>query len=205
MKRSLLAVLCVLAIVPSALAGDKKKKAKEEQKSEVKADDSTEIHWMTLDDVQVAMKKQPKKVYMDVYTDWCGWCKVMDKKTFSNKEVIRYMNKNFYAVRLNAERQDSVMFMGKMYGFVPGMRANQLAIDLLGGRMSYPTSVILEENFQNPAPIPGYLNVVTMEKILKYLGENIYKSKQFPDYEKEFVATWEEAPQTGNAGTVSPH
>jgi len=129
----------------------------------------------------------------------------MDKKTFSNTEVIKYMNKNFYAVRLNAERQDSVMFMGKMYGFVPGMRANQLAIDLLGGRMSYPTSVILEENFQNPAPIPGYLNVVTMEKILKYLGENIYKSKQFPDYEKEFVATWEETPQPGNAGTVNPH
>jgi len=154
------------------------------------AEDSTEIHWMTLDEVQVAMKKQQKKVFIDVYTDWCGWCKVMDRKTFSNKEVIKYMNQNFYAVKLDAERKDSVMFLGRMYGFEPGQRANQLAVELLGGRMSYPTSVILEEGFRNPAPIPGYLDVATIEKILKYLGENIYKSKQFPEYEKEFVASW---------------
>jgi len=205
MKRFLLVGLCMIALVSHALAGDKRKKAKEQTRTEVATDDSTEIHWMTLDEVQVAMKKQPKKVYMDVYTDWCGWCKVMDRKTFSNKDVIRYMNKNFYAVKMNAERQDTVMFMGKMYGFVPNYRANQLAVDLLGGRMSYPTSVILEENFQNPAPIPGYLDVTMMEKVLKYLGENIYKSKQFPDYEKEFVATWAEAAPAGNNATVSPH
>ena len=203
MKSILLLVLAVCTLSPAMLAGDKKKKSKK-NKTETKADDSTEIHWMTLDEVQVAMKKKPRKVYMDVYTDWCGWCKVMDKKTFSHKEVIRYMNKNFYAVKLNAERQDSVMFMGRMYGFVPAYRANQLAVDLLGGRMSYPTSVILEEHFQNPAPIPGYLDVTMMEKILKYLGENIYKTKQFPEYEKEFVATWAEtASQQPQA--IKPH
>ncbi|HRO42221.1 MAG TPA: DUF255 domain-containing protein [Flavipsychrobacter sp.] len=190
MKRLLLLIMAVFVLSPHLLAGDKKKKSKAENNTETKADDSTEIHWMTLDEVQVAMKKLPKKVFFDVYTDWCGWCKVMDKKTFSNKEVIRYMNKNFYAVKFNAERTDSVMFLGKMYGFEPGQRAHQLAVELLGGRMSYPTSVILEEHFQNPAPIPGYLDVTMMEKILKYLGENIYKSKQFPVYEKEFVATW---------------
>ena len=94
--------------------------------------------------------------------------------------------------------------VGRMYGFVPAYRANQLAVDLLGGRMSYPTSVILEEHFQNPAPIPGYLDVTMMEKILKYLGENIYKTKQFPEYEKEFVATWAEtASQQPQA--IKPH
>jgi thioredoxin-related protein len=200
MKRVLFAVLAVMLCAQTLEAGEKNKKGKASGAAEAaKPDDSTEIHWMTLDEVQVAMKKQPRKVFFDVYTDWCGWCKVMDKKTFSNKEVIKYMNKNFYAVKLNAERQDSVMFMGKLYGFVPGYRANQLAVDLLGGRMSYPTSVILEENFQNPAPIPGYLDVTMMEKILKYLGENIYKSKQFPDYEKEFVASW--STDAANTGT----
>ncbi|RYF85706.1 MAG: DUF255 domain-containing protein, partial [Chitinophagaceae bacterium] len=146
------------------------------------------------DEVQVAMKKQPKKVFMDVYTDWCGWCKVMDKKTFSHPDVIRYINKNFYAVKLNAEQKDSLFFMGKMYGYAPEHRANMLAAELMRGQMSYPTSIILEENFQNPQAIPGYLDVKTIEKILKYLGENIYKTKQFPEFEKEFIATWTEQP-----------
>jgi thioredoxin-related protein len=129
---------------------------------------------------------------MDVYTDWCGWCKVMDKKTFSNPDVIEYVNKNFYAVKLNAEQKDSIRFVGKMYGFAPEYRANMFAVELLRGQMSFPTSVVMEENFQNPMPIPGYLDVPTMEKIIKYLGENIYKSKQFPEYEKGFTATWTE-------------
>src|SRR6202008_4671840 len=69
------------------------------------------IKWMNWDDVQVAMKKKPKKVWVDVYTDWCGWCKVMDKKTFSHPEVIKYMNEHFYAVKFNAESKEDIMFL----------------------------------------------------------------------------------------------
>lgn len=187
MKRVFLIVLAVFALTPVMMAGNKKKKAAKEKTTTV---DSTEIHWMSLDDVQVAMKKEPKKVYMDIYTDWCGWCKVMERKTFSNKNVIKYINKNFYPVRFNAELKDSINFMGKMYGFVPAQRANEFAIQLLQGRMSYPTSVILEENFQNPAAIPGYLDVPTMEKILTYIATNTYKTVKYPDYEKDFKSTW---------------
>lgn len=193
MKPFLLVLMAALCLSPALLAADKKKKAKAAAAVEAPVDDSTEIHWMTIDEVQVAMKKQPRKVFFDLYTDWCGWCKVMDKKTFSNKEVIKYMNKTFYAVKFNAERTDTITFLGKMYSFAPEHRANQLAVELMGGRMSYPTSVILEEHFKNPAPIPGYLDVTMMEKILKYLGENIYKSKQFPEYEKEFMPSWAQA------------
>ena len=192
MKRILLVALAILALSPALMAGDKKKKKKDEAKITAVADDTTAINWLTIDEVQVAMKKQPKKVYMDVYTDWCGWCKVMDRKTFSNKDVIKYMNKHFYAVKFNAERQDSIRFLGKWYGFQPENRANALAVELMGGRMSYPTSVILEENFQRPAPIPGYLNVPTMEKILKYIAENINRTTQYPDYEKTFTPSWTE-------------
>src|SRR5690606_20911058 len=106
-------------------------KKKDEAKITAVADDTTAINWLTIDEVQVAMKKQPKKVYMDVYTDWCGWCKVMDRKTFSNKDVIKYMNKHFYAVKFNAERQDSIRFLGKWYGFQPENRANALAVELM--------------------------------------------------------------------------
>ena len=74
MKRILLVALAILALSPALMAGDKKKKKKDEAKVTAAADDTTAINWLTIDEVQVAMKKQTKKVYMDVYTDWCGWC-----------------------------------------------------------------------------------------------------------------------------------
>ncbi len=197
MKRVLLVVLALVALSPSLMAQKKKASKKD-------AAEATEIKWMSLDDVQVAMKKAPKKVYIDVYTDWCGWCKVMDKKTFTNPNVIKYMNENFYAVKLNAEQKDSIRFMGKMYGFAPEYRANMFAIELLRGQMSYPSSVILEEDFQNPQAIPGYLDVATMEKILKYLGENIYKTKQFPEFDKEFQSTWVSETLSPAQGSKAP-
>ena len=191
MKNLILTLLSVLLISPAVLAEDPQRNKKKTKKETI---DDTKINWMSLGEVEAAMVKKPKKVFIDVYTDWCGWCKVMDKKTFSNKEVIKYMNEHFYAVKLNAEQKDTIRFKGKSYGFVPQYRSNQLAAELLAGRMSYPSFVIMEEHFQNPMQIAGYQNVSTMEKILKYIAGNIYKTTQYPEYEKTFVGTWKEAP-----------
>lgn len=192
MKRLLLlALAATLSFSISAqTASSKKKSAKKTATQETVVDDATEIRWMSLDDVQVAMKAKPKKVFMDVYTDWCGWCKVMDKKTFSHPDVIRYINKNFYAVKLNAEQREPIRFNGSMYSFKEDARANEFAVNILQGRMSYPTSVIMEENFQNPQPIPGYLDVPTIEKVLKYIGEGAHKKQTFAEWDGAFKSTW---------------
>jgi thioredoxin-related protein len=189
MKRILLAVIALLAISPLTMADNKKKKAASTKTTATKQND---IKWMTTDEVQVAMKKKPKRVFIDVYTGWCGWCKVMDKKTFSNQEVIKYMNEHFYAVKLDAERTDTLRFAGKMYYYVPDYKANTLAVELLRGQMSYPTSVILEENFQTPQVVPGYLDVPTIERVLRYINEN-NKTKSWDDYSKDFKPSWVQA------------
>lgn len=181
MKRLLLLALFAVGIAGTLYAGDKDKKE----------DNSSEIHWLTLEELQVKMKEQPRKVYMDVYTDWCGWCKVMEKKTFTNPEVIKYFNNNFYAVRLNAERKDSVYFAGKMYYFAPEYRANTLAVELMKGQMSFPTSIFMLEDFQNPQAVPGYLDVSQMEKISRYFGDNTFKHVAWPEYDKSFKASWQ--------------
>lgn len=190
MKRILL-FIAALSLTGSVAFADGKNKKAAPKPTNTPAIDTNEISWISLDEVQKKMKVQPRKVYIDVYTSWCGWCKVMDKKTFSNRNVIKYINTNFYAVKLDAEQKDSIHFLGHTYGFVPENRANQFAIELLRGQMSYPTTVILEENFQNPQPIPGYQDVKNMEMILKYLGENIYKSTPWDAYQKAFTASWE--------------
>ncbi len=155
-----------------------------------RAQEKEEIHWMNLDEVQVAMNKEPKKVWIDVYTDWCGWCKRMDKTTFENPNVIRYMNAHFYAVKLNAEQRGDIRFGGVMYHADPSDRTHPFAKQLLHDHLSYPTSVFMEEEFRSPQLIPGYQDVKTMELILKYLGENYYKKVPFQQYQASFKPEW---------------
>lgn len=187
MKHVLLLMLAVMSLSP-AFAGDKKK-------SKAKTDASAnEIHWISFAELEKNMKKEPRKVYIDVYTGWCGWCKVMDKKTFTNPEVINYINSKYYAVKLNAEQKEPIAFMGKTFPFNGEYKANMLAVELMGGQMSYPTTVILQEDLMSPAPIPGYLDVAVMEKVLKYFGENHYKTKKYDEFERTFVSSWKAVP-----------
>jgi len=194
MKRVLLFTLACLLLTPAAFAQSHSSSRKKLSDGAISPNAAHvkdgEINWMSLDEVQAAMKKQPRKVWIDVYTDWCGWCKHMDKTTFSNPHVIKYMNEHFYAVKLDAEQKADIRFLGKFYAASPTERTHPLATELLQGRMSYPTSVVMQENFQAPQPIPGYQDVKTMEMILKYFGEGIYMKTPWAEYEANFKPSW---------------
>ena len=145
-----------------------------------------EINWMSWDEA-VAMassEKTPKKVFVDVYTDWCGWCKRMDQDTFQNPEVAAYMRENFYMVKLDGEQKEPIEYKGKTYTFVPQGRNgyHQLAAALLQGRLSYPTVVFLDETLQMLSPVPGYQKPDAFMMIARYFGDNIYKEKDWQSY-----------------------
>jgi thioredoxin-related protein len=148
------------------------------------------IVWLSLSELQTAYAMQRRPIIIDVYTSWCGWCKVMDKETYSNEKVISYINKNFYAVRFNAETTDTVMLASKKYGYNAANNANDLAVYLLGGHMGYPTTVLLSSINAQPAPLAGYLKPSELEPPLKYFGEGSYKKLDFPEFMKGFAGTW---------------
>jgi thioredoxin-related protein len=146
------------------------------------------IKWMTWQQMQEAQKKEPRKVFIDTYTDWCGWCKKMDQSTFTHPEIIKYLNENFYAVKFNAETRETIRFKGKDYKFIPsGNRGyNELADELLNGRLSYPTTVYLDENMNLLFPVPGYLDPKTLEQVLNFVGGNNYKTMTFDIFQPKF-------------------
>ena len=74
-----------------------------------------EIKWMSMNDALAAQKKTPKKIFMDVYTTWCGPCRLLSEKTFKNKDLVKYINDNFYAVKFNAEGNEEVVYNGTTY------------------------------------------------------------------------------------------
>ncbi|MEC7264302.1 MAG: DUF255 domain-containing protein [Bacteroidota bacterium] len=127
---------------------------------------------------------KPKKMFIDVYTDWCGWCKKMDKDTFQHPEVSKYMQANFYMVKLDAEGKAPIEYKGKTFKFVPSGRNgyHELAAALLQGQLSYPTVVFLDEEMNMLSPVPGYQKVEPFMQIAKYFGENIYKDKDWQTY-----------------------
>lgn len=146
------------------------------------------INWMTFQEAVKLNETAPKKIFIDVYTDWCGWCKRMDQTTFQNKEVVEYMNENYYAVKLDAEMNDTIVFAGYTFineGGKNGRKgSHQLAIALLQGKMSFPSYVFMDEKNQLLTVAPGYMESKDFMPILKYFGTNAYKNQTFKDYIK---------------------
>lgn len=143
---------------------------------------NTRIQWLTLEEAAAQAKKAPRKIFIDVYTDWCGWCKKMDKSTFSDPAIAEYVNKNYYAVKLDAESETPITINGKTYRYNVKMRTHEAALALLNGQTSYPTTVYLDENFRILAPVPGYLDVPAFKSILTYFADNHYKQKTFAEF-----------------------
>ena len=125
-----------------------------------------QIQWMKFEEAIAANEKNPKMILVDVYTDWCGWCKKMDKETFTDPLVIAHFQKNFYAVKLNAEdTKRKFSFMGRTFTeaeMAASMRVN-----------SYPNFVVIEPGLQNIAQLPGYRGP---EDFLAGLSELVQKA-----------------------------
>lgn len=145
------------------------------------------ISWISIEKADELRRTAPRKILIDVYTDWCGWCKKMDASTFSDPKVVEYINKHYYAVKLDAEQEEPITLGGKTYVFVPNGRRgyHEIAHELLQGKMTYPTTVFLDENMNMIQPVAGYLDVPTIQPILEYLAENAYKESPWEEWLKK--------------------
>ena len=142
------------------------------------------IRWYTWEQAVELNKKAPKKIFVDVFTPWCGWCKVMDRETFTKDDVAAYMSENFYCVKLNAEQREPITYEGKKFEFVTEGKSgvHTLAYALLDGKMSYPTVVYLNERFERIMISPGYKKPEQILPELKFTKEEAYKTKSYEAY-----------------------
>ena len=123
----------------------------------------TEIQWVTLDELQVLNQKEPRKVFIDIYATWCGPCKLMDKKTFADPEIVQYVNENYYAVKLNGEGKKQVNIFGKSMTEAELAYAFQIR--------GYPSTVFMTEELQPYQPVAGYIPAKEFLRMLKQFNE----------------------------------
>ncbi len=151
-------------------------------------DINTEINWISFEEAVARTEENPKMILIDLYTDWCGWCKKMDRDTYSRTEIVSYVNQKFYAVKFNAEGFQEVRFKGYTFKFVPSGRKgyHELAAALTQNRLSYPTTVFMNEELQIIQPIPGYLDARTFDLISRYMGDGKYKNIGWEEFQKSY-------------------
>jgi TonB family protein len=190
LNRKWFAVLSVLILNTTALVGFTQDKV-------------NKIHWMSVEEAVAATQKEPRKIMIDVYTQWCGPCKMMAAQTFTHPDVVKYMNEKYYCVKFDAESGDSVRFDGKTFknpGFKPGATGRNSVHDLTmhWGVSAYPTLLFFDETAKAIAPITGFQSVENFEIFAKVFAQNDYKTIQtqedWANYQKNFVRTWNVTP-----------
>jgi thioredoxin-related protein len=150
--------------------------------------DPEPLKWYTWEQAVELNKTKPKKFVVDVYTDWCGWCKKMDKGAFADPAVTAYISEHFYPVKLNAEQREEIKFNDENFGFVPNDNGrggvHTLAYALLDGKMSYPTLVYLNEKFERIMISPGFKESADLMKELKFAAEEVYSKNSWENYKE---------------------
>ncbi len=149
--------------------------------------DGDKIKWLTWEEAIEMNKENPKKIFIDVYTDWCGWCKRMDATTFTDPEIVQYINEHFYAIKLDAEMKENITFKDQEFKYVKlGKRGiHTLAYSLLEGKASYPSFVTLTEDFDRIAISPGYKKPEDLIKELRFAAEERYKQQSWSEYNRD--------------------
>ena len=149
------------------------------------------FRWYTIEEVIAIKEANPndnKAIFIDVYTDWCGWCKRMDATTFADPRVKEILGQEFYAVKFDGEAKQDIRMGDQTFKFInQGRRGyHELAAALLQGKMSYPTVVFMDKNFNMIQPLPGYRTADEMLPILHFIGTEAYQNQSWD----AFLANW---------------
>jgi len=156
----------------------------------VSTSNNSSVKWVTIQEAENLNKKTPKPFFIDTYTDWCGWCKKMDKETFTNPVISDLLNNKFYPVKFDAEGSESVTFLGQTFiNDGKAGKAHQLAVALLQGQLSYPTVVFLttqKDGKLGVSPVPGFKEPKEMEILLSFFADKAYETQTWEAFQKSF-------------------
>ena len=140
-----------------------------------------ELAWLGWNQGIAEASATKRPLLVDVYTDWCGWCKRMDRDVYSRDDVRGYLNRYFVVVRLNAESTDEARFGGRT--LTSRALAQQLRVS------GYPTTIFLRSNGEHIANVPGYIPADRFKLMLQYIGEDhIGRGQSSQDFEKSAAA-----------------
>ena len=149
----------------------------------------TKVKWYSIEEAVKLAAMEPRVLVVDVYTDWCGWCKRMDATTFSDPEIAELLNTHFYPVKLDAEGKEDIVLGDRTYKFVDNGRNgyHEVAVIATRGKLSYPTISYVDPGGNVLEAAAGYLTPDQFKVYLAYYSGGNYKTKTFQEFKETYL------------------
>lgn len=166
--KTLIIALCAFFFIPLTLRAGDDHDSSGSKKS---------LQWRTFNVGFAEAKKTGKKVLVDVFTDWCVWCKRLDKNVYGDPKIADYLNDHYITVKINPETNSTVTFRDTAYS------AAQFAQGF--GVTGYPTIIFFEPDGQPIDRLGGYVDATRFLPIIQFIGEDYFKTMTWEDFQKK--------------------
>lgn len=152
-------------------------------------DAQKKIEWLTISEMEQKMAESPRKVLVKIYTENCSFCKKMDEETFNKSFVADYVNEYYYAVALDANTSEEIVYKGETYKYSKNGKfgRHELVVELTKGDLSYPSVVFLDDQLNILQSVSGYKEYPLFQQIMTYYGKDFHKKVPWSSYQNTFV------------------
>jgi thioredoxin-related protein len=135
------------------------------------------LDWLAFDAAASRASREGKHVIVDIYTTWCGWCRVMERQTYANSEVADYLTQNFVLAKVNGESSSKLHWKGRE------ITERQFAREV--GVTGFPTTFFLKPDLDVLGGVPGFIRPHDFMIYARYVGTRWYEKGKLQDYVKE--------------------
>lgn len=141
------------------------------------AEGKQSVEWLKFEQAVAKSKAEEQLLVIDFYTDWCHWCKVMDKETYSNADVVEFSKGKIVFAKINAESSDKLKYQNATYD------GREMA--MMFGVKGYPSTSFMTEKGELITTISGYIQPEQFINILKFISGKYYETLSFEDFLKQ--------------------
>lgn len=149
--------------------------------SSASAGEKQELKWRPFEAGFTEAKKTNKKIMIDVYTDWCLWCKRLDRDVYGNDQVAAYLNRQYITIKLNAESNAEIQFNETSY--------TEASLAQAFGVTGYPAIIFFDSNGEPLDKLGGYVPADQFLPVIKYFGDDIYKTMSWNEFRQQTEPT----------------